>query len=128
MVVDLNSSLKGWRNKFFFVRPAEGSFPFPTAWGESYYRLKKVPKPSSQTAVDCDIYLCLGPAKVNKWSNLKALPKAELLPPGAALTGLTSRLPTHMSTEPCHIPRTSNHPPLYSTHRPTVRFKSPLCL
>lgn len=95
VVVGLNSSLKDWRNKFFFVRPTEGSFSFPTAWDESYYRLKKAPRPSSQTAVDCDIYLCLGSAKANNWSNLKALSKVELLPPGASLTGLPSHPSYH---------------------------------
>lgn len=87
--------------------------------GESYYRLKKALRPSSQTVMDHDIYLYLGPAKANKWSNLKALSKAELLPPGAANTGLPSRLPTYISTEPHYTPSRPQTPD-QSVHAPAV--------
>lgn len=65
----------------------------------SYYRLKKPPKANDQTALNRDHYLCLGPAKANKWSNLKALSTAELLPLDAALTGLLYN-PFHSTNHP----------------------------
>lgn len=33
----LNISLKGWREKLFFVQPAQGEFSFLTTWGGTYY-------------------------------------------------------------------------------------------
>lgn len=99
VVVELNASLKNWKDKFFFVGPVDGTFLFPTAWGDSYYRLKKAPRLDIQTVVNRDNYLCMGPVKANKWSNPQALSKAELLPPDEALTGLPSHPPTTISTQ-----------------------------
>nr|GMC72115.1 predicted protein [Ipomoea batatas] len=83
----ISKSVKRWKERFVFVRPAGSAFGFPTPWPTYYFKLDRPPAPTGVLAQQVQAFRDLGSVQVIAGIELEALENVGLLPTGAADAG-----------------------------------------